>query len=230
MYRTRTLLKAVQRSVVPAASRALRGNKFAATQLHLASPLAARQQFMASARSFSTLKTSYDAGVAERAAQGIVPKPLNAADVGELVELLKNPPAEEKDFLLNLLANRVPPGVDEAAYVKASFLSAVAKGEATSPIVSREYAIELLSTMQGGYNIATLVELLEDEALGGLAADGLSHTLLVFDAFHDVDVKAKAGNANAKRVLESWANAEWFLAKPAVPEKITVTVFKVSGG
>ena len=171
----------------------------------------------------------YRKHVAERAAEGIVPKPLDAEQVAALVELLKNPPAGEEEFLLDLLSNRVPAGVDEAAYVKASYLAAVAKGEATSPIVSAEKATELLGTMLGGYNIAPLIELLDKPALAETAAKGLSQTLLVFDAFHDVQEKAEAGNAYAKQVLESWAEAEWFTNKPDVPEKLTVTVFKVSG-
>jgi len=171
----------------------------------------------------------YRKHVAERAAEGIVPKPLDAEQAAALVELLKNPPAGEEAFLLDLLSNRVPAGVDEAAYVKASFLAAVAKGEAASPIVSGEKATELLGTMLGGYNIAPLIDLLDNPALAETAAKGLSQTLLVFDAFHDVQEKAEAGNAYAKQVLQSWAEAEWFTNKPDVPEKLTVTVFKVSG-
>jgi aconitate hydratase 2 / 2-methylisocitrate dehydratase len=167
--------------------------------------------------------------VAERKASGIVPKPLDAEATTELTKMLIDPPADEKDFLLDLLVNRVPPGVDEAAYVKAGFLSAVAKGETSSPLVSAEYATELLGTMQGGYNIGTLVELLDSAELGSIAADGLSKTLLMFDAFYDVEKKAKDGNKHAQRVLQSWADAEWFTSKPKVAEKITVTVFKVTG-
>ncbi|CAE7447313.1 acnB [Symbiodinium microadriaticum] len=147
----------------------------------------------------------------------------------ELVELLKNPPKGEEKFLVDLLTNRVPAGVDEAAYVKAAFLSAVAKGEATSPLVSKEYATELLGTMQGGYNIATLIDLLDDSAVAPIAAASLSKTLLMFDAFFDVERKARAGNAHAKKVMQSWADGEWFINRPTVPEKITVTVFKVPG-
>lgn len=177
----------------------------------------------------STVKTDFEGAKAERAAQGIVPKPLDANETGKLVELLKAPPADEKDFLLNLLANQIPPGVDEAAYVKAAFLADVAKGTTTSPIVTPEYATELLGTMQGGYNIAPLIDLLDHPSLGKIAADKLSHTLLMFDAFYDVEAKAKGGNANAQAVMKSWAEGDWFLSKPAVPEKITVTVFKVTG-
>ncbi len=172
---------------------------------------------------------AYRKHVEERAAQGVVPQPLNAEQTAGLVELLKNPPAGEEEFLLDLLTNRVPPGVDEAAYVKAAFLSAVAKGEATSPLLTKIRAVELLGTMQGGYNIATLVELLDNEELAATAAEQLKHTLLMFDAFHDVAERAKNGNPHAKAVLESWAAGEWFTAKPAVPEKISLTVFKVPG-
>ena len=165
----------------------------------------------------------------ERAKQGVPPLPLNAQQVTELVELLKNPPAGEEDFLLDLITNRVPPGVDDAAYVKAGFLAALAKGEAESPLIDRRRAVELLGAMLGGYNIQPLIDLLDDADLGRLAADQLKHTLLMFDAFHDVEDKAKAGSANAKAVMQSWADAEWFLARPEVPEEITVTVFKVPG-
>jgi aconitate hydratase 2/2-methylisocitrate dehydratase len=171
----------------------------------------------------------YRQQVAERAALGIVPKPLTAEQTVALVELIKNPPAGEEDFLLDLLSNRVPAGVDEAAYVKAGFLTAIAKGETTSPILTSEKATELLGTMLGGYNVAPLIALLDNEKLAPLAAKALSHTLLIFDAFHDVEEKAKAGNSFAQQVLQSWADAEWFLSRPAVPEKINVTVFKVSG-
>ncbi len=171
----------------------------------------------------------YRKHVAERAAQGIVPKPLDASQVAALVELLKNPPKGEEDFLLDLLTNRVPPGVDEAAYVKAGFLAAIAKGETSSPLISPEKAIELLGTMQGGYNIHALIEALDDEKLAPIAAKALSHTLLMFDNFYDVEEKAKSGNVHAKQVIESWANAEWFKVRPALAEKMTVTVFKVTG-
>ncbi len=171
----------------------------------------------------------YRKHVEERAAQGVVPKPLNAEQVAQLVELIKNPPAGEEEFLLDLLTNRVPAGVDDAAYVKAGFLAAIAKGEATSPVLTPEQATELLGTMLGGFNIAPLIDLLDDEKLAPIAAKALSHTLLIFDAFHDVKEKADAGNAYAQQVLQSWADAEWFTSKPEVPEKLTVTVFKVPG-
>ncbi|HCM1976263.1 TPA: bifunctional aconitate hydratase 2/2-methylisocitrate dehydratase [Salmonella enterica subsp. houtenae serovar 47:z36:-] len=171
----------------------------------------------------------YRKHVAERAAQGIVPKPLDATQMAALVELLKTPPVGEEEFLLDLLTHRVPPGVDEAAYVKAGFLAAVAKGDTTSPLVSPEKAIELLGTMQGGYNIHPLIDALDDAKLAPIAAKALSHTLLMFDNFYDVEEKAKAGNEYAKQVMQSWADAEWFLSRPPLAEKITVTVFKVTG-
>ncbi|HET8816864.1 MAG TPA: aconitate hydratase B, partial [Pseudidiomarina sp.] len=171
----------------------------------------------------------YRKHVDERAAEGIPPKPLTADQVADLVELLKNPPAGEEDFLVELLAERVPPGVDEAAYVKAGFLAAIVKGEAQSPVISKEAAVKLLGNMHGGYNIVTLVELLDDADLAPLAAKELKHTLLMFDAFHDVEEKMNAGNAIAKEVVESWANAEWFTGRNKLSEKITATVFKVTG-
>ncbi len=174
---------------------------------------------------------TYRQHVAERAIEGVVPKPLDAPQTAALIELFKNPPADETDFILDLLARRIPAGVDEAAYVKAGFLAAIAKGENTSPILTAERATELLGTMLGGYNIAPLIDLLdrENEQICGLAAEGLSHTLLIFDAFHDVQAKAQLGNKFAKQVMQAWANAEWFTAKNATPEKLTVTVFKVTG-
>ncbi len=177
----------------------------------------------------SQMLTEYRAHVAEREALGVPPQPLTDAQTADLVELLKNPPAGEEAYLVDLLENRVPAGVDQAAYVKAAFLNAIVKGEATSPLVTKERAVYLLGTMLGGYNVAPLVELLDDAELGGLAADALKKTLLVFDAFHDVEEKAKAGNANAKAVLESWAEAEWFTSRPDVPSEMTITVFKVTG-
>lgn len=172
---------------------------------------------------------AYRQQVVEREAEGVVPQPLSAAQTAELVDLLKSPPEGEGDFLLDLLSQRIPAGVDEAAYVKAGFLAAVAKGEATSPLVTPVRAVELLGTMLGGYNIQPLIAALDDADLADTAATALSHTLLMFDAFHDVEEKAKTGNAAAAKVMQSWADAEWFLSKEDVPEKITVTVFKVPG-
>ena len=172
---------------------------------------------------------TYRKAAAERAAQGIPPLPLTAQQTADLADLLKNPPAGEGEFLLDLLTNRIPAGVDDAAKVKASFLAAIADGSVTSPLVSPEKATELLGTMLGGYNIQVLIDLLDNEKLAPIAANGLKHTLLMFDNFYDVQEKANKGNAYAKEVIQSWADAEWFTSRPAVPEKITVTVFKVDG-
>ncbi|WP_110665552.1 bifunctional aconitate hydratase 2/2-methylisocitrate dehydratase [Salinicola halophilus] len=172
---------------------------------------------------------AYRQHVEERALERVPPKPLTADMTAQLVELLKQPPAGEEAFLLELITDRVPPGVDEAAYVKAGFLTAIAKGEATSPLIDEIHAVKLLGTMQGGYNIVSLVELLDDSALAEEAGEQLKHTLLMFDAFHDVADRAKQGNTVAQRVLESWAEAEWFLAKPALADKISISVFKVPG-
>ncbi|MFL2840976.1 MAG: bifunctional aconitate hydratase 2/2-methylisocitrate dehydratase [Pseudohongiellaceae bacterium] len=172
---------------------------------------------------------AYRLHVKERAELGVVPLPLSAEQVSDLVELLNNPPAGEEEFILDLISNRVPAGVDEAAYVKASFLTALTKNETTSPLISKLDAVKLLGTMLGGYNITTMVELLDDVELGEEAGKQLSGTLLMFDAFHDVAEKAQAGNKNATATLQSWAEAEWFTSRPKVPEVLTITVFKVPG-
>ena len=172
---------------------------------------------------------AYRAHVSERAEVGIPPKALDPTWAAELVELLKAPPAGEEEFLLDLIANRVPPGVDEAAYVKASFLSAIVNGEASSPLIDRAAAVALLGNMHGGYNVETLVKLLDDDELAATAAQELKSTTLVFDAFHDVASMSDAGNEYAKAVLQSWADAEWFTSNDAVPESIKAVVFKVTG-
>ncbi|HLS21291.1 MAG TPA: bifunctional aconitate hydratase 2/2-methylisocitrate dehydratase, partial [Paenalcaligenes sp.] len=172
---------------------------------------------------------SYRQHAAERAAQGIPALPLTAQQTAQLIELLKNPPAGEADFLLELFTHRVPAGVDDAAQVKASYLAALAFGEEKNDLISPEHATRLLGTMLGGFNIAPLIRLLDDEALAPTAAEGLKHTLLMFDAFHDVKEKADKGNPHAQEILQSWADGEWFTSRPEVPESITVTVFKVSG-
>tara|TARA_Y100000385_G_scaffold6147_1_gene6807 strand:- start:1620 stop:4235 length:2616 start_codon:yes stop_codon:yes gene_type:complete len=172
---------------------------------------------------------AYRTHAAERHLQGIPPKALDPEWTAGLVELLKNPPAGEEDFLVDLISNRVPPGVDEAAYVKASFLTALVNGEASSPLIDRKAAVKLLGNMHGGYNVATLVELLDDDELKTLAAEELKSTLLVFDAFHDVAQKSDAGNEHARAVMQSWADAEWFTSNDAVPQSIKVTVFKATG-
>ncbi|WP_068637657.1 bifunctional aconitate hydratase 2/2-methylisocitrate dehydratase [Thauera butanivorans] len=172
---------------------------------------------------------AYRAHVAERAALGIPPLPLNKQQVTELVALLKNPPAGEEDFLVELLTYRVPAGVDDAAKVKAEFLAKVAKGEEACGLVSRAKATELLGTMLGGFNIKPMIDLLGDAEVGAVAAEGLKKTLLMFDYFHDVKELAEQGNANAKAVMQSWADAEWFTSRPEVPASQKLTVFKVTG-
>ena len=171
----------------------------------------------------------YREHVNQRKSQNVPPKPLNADQTSDLVKLLKNPPKGEENYLLDLISNRVPPGVDEAAYVKASFLSAIATVKDHSPIISRELSVKLLGQMLGGYNVATLVELLDDEDMQECAAEQLKSTILVFDAFHDVAEKATDGNNLAKSVIESWANAEWFLKNKEVPKSIKTIVFKANG-
>jgi aconitate hydratase 2 / 2-methylisocitrate dehydratase len=173
---------------------------------------------------------SYRKHLAQRTALGIPPLPLDAKQTSELCELLKNPPANEEETLLELLRDRIPPGVDPAAYVKAGFLTAIAKGEIVSPLVSPSYAIDLLGTMLGGYNVASLIELLKsDDTPRAIAATkALSHIALVYDAYHDVLELAET-NSYAKQVVDSWANAHWFTSRPTLPESIKVTVFKVPG-
>ena len=172
---------------------------------------------------------AYRSHVAERAALGIPPLPLNAQQTADLVELLKNPPKGEEDFLVELITYRVPAGVDDAARVKAGFLAAVAKGEIKCALISRVRATELLGTMLGGYNVKPLIDLLSDAECGATAAEGLKKTLLVFDYFHDVKELADKGNANAKGVMQSWADAEWFTSRPEVPASQKLTVLKVTG-
>lgn len=172
---------------------------------------------------------AYRKHVEERAALGIPPLALSAQQTADLIELIKNPPAGEEQFLVDLLTHRVPAGVDDAAKVKASYLAALAFGEEKTPLISPEKATELLGTMLGGFNIAPLVDLLDNEQLAPIAANALKNTLLMFDAFHDVREKAEAGNQFAKEVLQSWADAEWFTSRPAVPESLKITVFKVPG-
>ncbi len=173
--------------------------------------------------------TEYRKHVEQRAAESVSPLPLSAEQTAALVELLKNPSAGDETLLLNLLSDRIPPGVDQAAYVKAAFLTDVVTGEVQCDLVSREHATRLLGTMSGGYNIQPLIGLLDDADLADDAAEALKHTLLMFDAFYDVKEKMDAGNAHAKAVIESWAEAEWFTSRPELAEKITLTVFKVPG-
>jgi aconitate hydratase 2/2-methylisocitrate dehydratase len=210
-----TLLTASRRATVAAAPVATKFN-FTAPKQH--------------ARAMSTYKDEYDEKVAARAAEGLVMTPLNPKETADLVEQLKNPPAGEEEFLMDLFTNRVPPGVDESAYVKAAFLADVANGSASSPLIDAVRAVEILGQMYGGYNVAPLVDALDNEELAATAEAALKKTMLVFDAFYDVEAKAKGGNAYAQRVMESWASAEWFTESDLkVPEKLTVTVFKVTG-
>ena len=170
----------------------------------------------------------YKIHVEERLQQGIPPLPLNAEQVSELVELLKSPPPDEEEYVLDLITNRTPAGVDPAAYIKAAFLTDVAKGDASCPLIDRKHATKLLGTMLGGYNVESLIKLLEDDEVGSLAADGLSKTLLMFNAKHDV-IELAERNINAKKVVDSWSNAEWFTNKPKLPDVIKAIVFRVEG-
>ena len=172
---------------------------------------------------------TYNAQVAERAALGIPPLPLTKDQTSLLIDLIKNPPAGTEQQLVDLITFRVPAGVDEAAKVKAEFLDKVAKGEEKTPLLSPIEATELLGTMLGGYNIKPLVDLLSDAECGATAAAVLKKTLLMFDYFNDVQELAEKGNVNAKAVMQSWAAAEWFTSRPAVPETMVLTVFKVTG-
>ena len=172
---------------------------------------------------------AYREHVAEREKLGIPPLPLNAEQVGALTELLMDPPEDEEEFLMELLWNRVPPGVDKAAYVKAAFLSSITRGQVVCPLIDPLMAVDILGTMLGGYNVGTLVELLDDEALAAAAAKELKSTLLIFDAFHDIESRAKAGNSHAQGVLQSWADAEWFTNREEIPEQIELAVFMVEG-
>ncbi|VFP78720.1 Aconitate hydratase B [Candidatus Erwinia haradaeae] len=171
----------------------------------------------------------YRKHVAERAVNGVVPQALDSRQIVQLVELLKSPPKGEEEFLLDLFTYQVPPGVDEAAYIKASFLFSIVKGEVKSPLINSEKAVQLLGTMQGGYNVNALIYALDDNKLASLASKALSHTLLMFERFYDVEEKAKKDHLHAKNIIQSWANCEWFFSQPQVQEKITVTVFKVTG-
>jgi aconitate hydratase 2 / 2-methylisocitrate dehydratase len=172
---------------------------------------------------------SYRQHVAERAALGIPPLPLSAQQTADLVQLLKNPPAGEEEFLLDLITNRVPAGVDDAAKVKSAFLAAIVNGSDTCKLIDRKKATFLLGTMLGGFNIKPLIDALNDAEVGDIAAEALSKTLLMFDYFHDVKDLADKGSATAKKVIQSWANAEWFTSRPEVPQSIKLTVFKVTG-
>ncbi len=172
---------------------------------------------------------AYRQHVEERAKQGVPPLPLDANQVADLIELIKAPPAGEEDFLMDLFVNRVPAGVDQAAYVKAAFLADIAEGKLSVALIDRAKATFLLGTMLGGYNIEPLIKALDVEETAEEAVKALSHTLLVYDAFHDVQTKADNGNRHAQAVMQSWADAEWFTSRPKLPDEITLTVFKVPG-
>ena len=172
---------------------------------------------------------AYRKHIDERSAEAIPPLPLDAKQTAELVELIKKPPQGEENFLLELLTQHVPAGVDEAAYVKAGFLAAITRGEVSTRLIDAVKAVEILGSMLGGYNIQPLIACLDNDETGPAAVTALAHTLLIFDAFHDVKDKADAGNTYARQVIESWARAEWFTSKPELAEKITLTVFKVPG-
>ena len=172
---------------------------------------------------------NYRKHVEERARQGIVPVPLSPEQTSELVELMLKPPAGEEEFILDLLTNRVPAGVDQAAYIKAGFLAAITRGETSSPLIDKPAATQLLGTMLGGYNIAPLIACLDDDELAAIAVDALAGTLLMFDAFYDVKEKADAGNNYAKQLVQEWADGKWFTDKDKLADKITLTVFKVTG-
>ena len=171
----------------------------------------------------------YRQHVKERADLGIVPEPLNAEQTAALIDLIKKPPEGDEEFILDLLINRVPAGVDQAAYIKAAFLAAITEGEAESLLIDKIKATQLLGTMLGGYNIEPLIKCLDNEVLAETAALALSKTLLMFDAFYDIKDKADGGNEHAEIIMQSWANGEWFTSRSKLEEKITVTVFKVSG-
>jgi len=173
--------------------------------------------------------SAYREHVKERAALGIPPMPLTAKQTADLIELLKAPPKGAEETLVAWITHRVPAGVDDAAKVKASFLAAVAKGTQPCALISKAKATELLSTMLGGYNLTPLIDLLDDKELGPIAGNGLKKTLLMFDQFHDVKEKADKGNQNAKNVLQSWADAEWFTSRPELAKSIKLTVLKVTG-
>mmetsp|Transcript_9558 Transcript_9558/g.21121 ORF Transcript_9558/g.21121 Transcript_9558/m.21121 type:complete len:938 (-) Transcript_9558:86-2899(-) len=224
------------RSAARAARSATAASRVGGAALTRAAPPSAPQKHRRGrevVRCFSSTKADflaeYSQGVESRAAEGLPPLPLKAAQVASLVDALKATPASDASDLVELLRERVPPGVDEAAYVKAAFLKDLAQGKVECPSISREEAVKLLGGMLGGYNIAPLIAALDDPALAPLAAESLKHTILMFDAFHDVEEKAKAGNTHAKAVMQSWADAEWFLSKTEVPQKVTLTVFKVPG-
>ena len=170
---------------------------------------------------------SYKKHVQERADLNIPPLPLDAEQTSQLVELLKSEHAES-DFLLHLFKERIPAGVDQAAYVKAAFLADITEGNTSSPFINKIEAVEILGTMLGGYNIQPLIKCLKDDELADTAVKTLSNTLLIFDAFNEIFELSKS-NKYAEQVIQNWADAKWFTDKQDLPEKIKLTVYKVSG-
>lgn len=175
------------------------------------------------------MNAAYENHCAQRAAQNIPPLPLTAEQMTGLAALLRDPACAEKPALADLLIHRVSPGVDPAAKVKADFLSDIAHGRTTSPLVSPKEAVRLLGTMMGGYNVPHLIDLLDHATLAADAAQALKGMVLIFAAINDVDAKCKAGNVHAQAVMQSWADAEWFTTREPLPETIHVTVFRVDG-
>jgi len=166
--------------------------------------------------------------VEERNAQGLPPKALEKSQVEALISLVIAPPAGQENLIKDLVVNRIPPGVDPAAEVKAGMLESIALGTLKTPLFTAEEAVMLLGTMLGGYNVKPLTALLEHPTLAPAAVKALSGTLLVFDSLKDILTLAKT-NANAKQVVDNWATATWFTEKDALPETLTLTVFKVDG-
>ncbi|MEA2049803.1 MAG: bifunctional aconitate hydratase 2/2-methylisocitrate dehydratase [Campylobacterota bacterium] len=177
-----------------------------------------------------SLVADYKAHTEERAKLGVPPLALTAEQVADLVELLKASPIVESDYVMDMFENKIPAGVDDAAYVKAAFLNDVVQGNISCDAISPVKACEILGLMLGGFNVTPLVEALKiDGDVANTAAEQLKNTILVYDAFNDVKALMDAGNAKAKEVVESWANGEWFTNKPALDEEITVTVYKIPG-
>ena len=175
------------------------------------------------------LLTDYKKHTQERAELGVPPLALTAAQVAELVELLKASPIEDEAYAMELFTEHVPAGVDDAAYVKAAFLNDIVQGNVTCDAIDKTKACEILGTMLGGFNVKPLVEALKIDEVALVAAEQLKNTILVYDAFNDVKTLMDEGNSYAKEIITSWANAEWFTNKPALEEEIVVTVYKVPG-
>jgi aconitate hydratase 2/2-methylisocitrate dehydratase len=176
-----------------------------------------------------SLIADYKAHTKKRESLGIPPLPLTAQQVAQLIELLKETPIVEANYLLNLLENKVPAGVDDASYVKAAFLNDIVQGNVTCEVIDKTKACEILGKMLGGFNVTPLVEALKIEEVASVAAEQLKNTILVYDSFNDVKTLMEQGNPYAKEVIESWAEGEWFLNKPELAKEITLTVYKIPG-